>query len=107
MKFSTYTLLISATQAIRMEADPQPTDPQPTDNEEPQALKCQAIEQPPLEGDGDQPKFFTCNRLEDPEQPEPLAEGEEDMCLKLITKEDCERGRVLTAEEIEKEGGDA
>ena len=49
------------------------------------------MEEPALEGE--EPKW-TCKKMEDPEQPEPLAEGEEDMCLKLTTKEDCERGSI-------------
>ena len=94
MKLSTYTLLISATQAIRMEIDP----PQPPTD--PQQLQCQYNMVPPLMGEEEQEPKYTCDRAEDSEQPA-LEEGQEDMCLQLITKEDCERGSLLQDEEIE------
>ena len=85
MKLSTYTLLISATQAIRMEVVPE-TEETTMDQE---GLKCQFVFV-------DENVGALCSLIE-------VIEGEEDMCAKLKTKEDCLRGRVLGEGEIEEE----
>ena len=99
MKLSTYTLLISATQAIRMEPlDSKPPGAEGPDGteviaEESQGLKCQLVFKFPEE----EP---ICQLQEAP------AEGETDMCAELIDDKDCLRGRVLTQEEIDAQGTD-
>ena len=87
MKLSTYTLLISATAAIRMEMDPATE----TTEEKTEALECQFILVSPEEG-------AICKLLVE------AAEGEEDPCNKLKSKEDCEKGMAAEGEQVV--GGD-
>ena len=70
MKFSTYTLLISASAAIKMQAmeEPVPAE-EPVEDQE---MKCEW-------------KDNACMGVQVPE-------GETDMCLILMTEEDCTKG---------------
>ena len=70
MKLSTYTLLISATQAVRMEVVPETEE-----IIEEEALKCQFVFV-------DENVGALCSLIE------AAVEGEEDMCAKLKSKEE-------------------